>query len=206
MPHAIALTFDDGPDPAGTDAVLDALARVEVRATFFVLGERAAQAGAARSLNRMLADGHQVELHGHRHLRHPRTTRVMIERDTEHALRTFEQLGLPRPTRWRVPWGDLAPWTPALAAAHGLDLVGWDLDPEDWAGPDAATMFARLRPGLRAGATILLHDGVGPGALRASCAETAALVAPLVSAIRALGCEPGPLGALLPPTPTVAVA
>jgi peptidoglycan/xylan/chitin deacetylase (PgdA/CDA1 family) len=194
MSDTIALTFDDGPDPAGTPAVLDALARAEVTATFFVLTARANV--MPRTIDRLLAAGHEVELHGHRHLRHTHVSRRRIELDTNAALETLDLLGVPRPSRWRTPWGAYARWTAELAAEHGLELIGWDLDSEDWAGPTADAMLARLRPELRAGATVLLHDGVGPGACRTSCAQTAALVEPLAAAIRDAGCEPATLGRL----------
>lgn len=204
MSETIALTFDDGPDPAGTPAVLDALSRVEVRATFFVLGERAA--ALPLTVEQILADGHEVELHGDRHLRHTRVSRRTIERDTDDALDALDRLSVPRPSRWRTPWGARAPWTEQLAAERGLTLVGWDLDPEDWAGPSAETMLGRLRPGLRPGAIVLLHDGVGPGSRRTTAAQTAALVAPLVAAIRAVGCEPGALSDVAVPSACPAAA
>ena len=69
-----ALTFDDGPDPVWTPAVLDALAHAGARATFFVLGEAAARHPDV--VRRTLAEGHAVELHGHAHLRHPALTEV----------------------------------------------------------------------------------------------------------------------------------
>jgi peptidoglycan/xylan/chitin deacetylase (PgdA/CDA1 family) len=196
MYDTIALTFDDGPDPAGTPAVLDALARAEATATFFVLAARANV--MPRMIDRMLAAGHEVELHGYRHLRHTHVSRRRIELDTNRALEILDLLGVPRPTRWRTPWGARARWTDELAAQHGLELIGWDLDPEDWAGRTAEAMLARLRPELRAGTTILLHDGVGPGAVRSSCAQTAALVEPLAAAIRDAGCEPVTLARLRP--------
>jgi peptidoglycan/xylan/chitin deacetylase (PgdA/CDA1 family) len=61
----LALTFDDGPDPRGTSAMLDALAAANVKATFFVLGERVERNLAL--LARVLEEGHEVELHGYEH-------------------------------------------------------------------------------------------------------------------------------------------
>src|ERR1700754_3387657 len=111
----VALTFDDGPDPRGTPAVLEALAAVDARATFFVLGERAEREPAL--LSRVLGAGHAVELHGHSHLRHTEHTREAVEADLRRALATLGQL---RVSSWRLPWGALAPYSLALAAEHGL--------------------------------------------------------------------------------------
>ncbi len=185
-----ALTFDDGPDPVWTPALLDALARAGARATFFMLGEAAERhPGPVR---RALAEGHAVELHGHGHLRHPAHPAERIAADAERGLAVLRGLGA-RPSRWRAPWGDLAPWTPALAERAGLELTGWTADTEDWRGDRAATMLSAVAPGLRPGAVVLAHDGLGPGALRDGCEETVALVEPLVAAARALGLEPGRL-------------
>ncbi|MDO8209879.1 polysaccharide deacetylase family protein [Conexibacter sp. CPCC 206217] len=193
MPDVVALTFDDGPDPAGTPDVLAALAAAQARATFFVLGERAIE--HPRSIAAIRAAGHEVELHGHRHLRHTEVTRAELAHDTEQALEALRRLGV-TPRRWRTPWGVRAPWTVEVAVAHALELTDWDLDPEDWAGPSAEEMLGGLAPRLARGAIVLLHDGVGPGARRSSCIQTARLVGPLVAEIRARGWEPGPLGAL----------
>src|SRR4051812_3475218 len=73
----LALTFDDGPDPRGTPAVLAALAEAAATATFFVLGERVER--RPEMVEAVLAAGHEVEVHGYAHLRHPRTPRVEVE-------------------------------------------------------------------------------------------------------------------------------
>ena len=68
-----------------------------------------------------------------------------------------------------------ASWTQEIAAAHDLELYGWDVDSHDWRGDGAEQMLAAVGPDLRAGAVVLLHDGLGPGALRQGCEETVPL-------------------------------
>jgi peptidoglycan/xylan/chitin deacetylase (PgdA/CDA1 family) len=182
----LALTFDDGPDPRGTPAVLDALAAADVRATFFVLGRQVERHPAL--LERVVAAGHAVEVHGFEHLRHPFTPRAEVERDLDRALAVLAGVS---PRRWRVPWGHLAPYTREVADARGLELVGWDADTHDWRGDPAVDMLAALP--LRHGGIVLAHDGIGEGARRTTAAETAALVAPLAGRARAAGLTPGPL-------------
>jgi peptidoglycan/xylan/chitin deacetylase (PgdA/CDA1 family) len=180
----LALTFDDGPDPRGTPAVLDALGAAHLRATFFVLGRQVERHPAL--LERIRAGGHAVEVHGFEHLRHPFTSREAVERDLDRALEILDGV-----TRWRVPWGHLAAYTRAVADERGLQLVGWDADTHDWRGDRAEEMLRRLP--LRHGAIVLAHDGIGEGARRASAEQTAALIAPLARRARALGLAPGPL-------------
>ncbi len=87
-----ALTFDDGPDPVWTPAVLESLAEHRLRATFFVIGSR------ARShpdlIARMLAAGHEVGLHCMRHLRHTGLSAEELAADTDDALAVLERAGV----------------------------------------------------------------------------------------------------------------
>jgi peptidoglycan/xylan/chitin deacetylase (PgdA/CDA1 family) len=165
----LAITFDDGPDPASTPALLDALAEGGARATFFVIAPRAAAHPAL--IARAVAEGHSVQLHCDRHVRHSHRSPFWVARDTRRALRTLARLGV-TPTLWRTPWGVMRPWTRAIARRHGLRLVGWDVDTHDWRGDDASEMFAATRADLQPGATVLAHDGIGPGARRAAATET----------------------------------
>jgi peptidoglycan/xylan/chitin deacetylase (PgdA/CDA1 family) len=192
------LTFDDGPDPVWTPAVLEALAAAQATATFFVLGERAAAWPAV--VERIVAAGHGVEVHGHGHLRHSQTSRECVEGDLEAALAVLHASGV-TPRLWRTPYGDLAPWSAEVAAAHRLQLAGWTAETNDWSGASAEAMLASVEPRLAENAIVLAHDGLGPGALRSTCEETVRLIRPLVNAARRRGLEPIPLApqAGLPP-------
>ena len=183
----VELTFDDGPDPVWTPRVLAALAAAGARATFFVIAGRVAV--HPQPVAAALAAGHAVELHCHDHLRHTAATRTAIEADTDAALAILAGHGI-HPARWRTPWGAQAEWTPALAAARGLALTGWSADTHDWRGDRAEVMLAAIRPELREGGVVLMHDGLGPGARRADCAETVRLIGPLVGHLRTRGLAP----------------
>ncbi len=189
VPHA-ALTFDDGPDPRWTPAVLAALRAAGAPATFFVLGECARRHPDV--VRAALADGHAVEVHADRHTSHADMTRDDGAADLARVLDVLDGLGV-RPAHWRTPWGVEAEWTRGLAAEHGLDVVGWTADTRDWRGDPAPDMLAAVLPDLRDGAIVLAHDGLGPGALRDGCEETVALIGPLVAAVRERGLEPGAL-------------
>lgn len=183
-PAPVALTFDDGPDPDWTPAVLDALRDAGARATFFVLAPRAS--AHPQLLARMAAEGHAIGLHAHEHVRHTDLDARAGEDDTRRALAALNALGV-RPGLWRTPWGVEAPWTRPLAAAHGLRVVGWTADTHDWRGDRAEAMLEAIADGVRPGAVVLAHDGLGPGARRDGCAETVGLIGPLVALARARG-------------------
>jgi peptidoglycan/xylan/chitin deacetylase (PgdA/CDA1 family) len=166
---SLSLTFDDGPDPRWTPKLLDRLASLRARAMFFPIASRAAE--HPQLIARMLADGHTVGLHCDEHVRHSARDIAWLRRDTSSALDTLSSLGV-RPSLWRTPWGDLAPWSYEVAEEHALRLIGWTVDTHDWRGDTAAEMFAATRPDLGDGAVILAHDGIGPGARRTEARET----------------------------------
>lgn len=169
----LALTFDDGPDAEWTPRLLDVLARAGARATFFPIAPRAA--AHPDLMARVVAEGHEVGLHCEEHVRHSTRDGAWGRADTAHALERLRAVGV-APRLWRTPWGDVAPWTLEVAAEYGLRIVGWTVDTHDWRGDTAQEMFGAVRPGLRPGAIVLAHDGIGPGARRTDARETVGFV------------------------------
>jgi len=191
----IALTFDDGPDPVWTPLVLDALASVRARATFFVVAPRARRYPSL--LARIREEGHEVGLHCTEHVRHDARTPEEIESDVESGL-----TALAGPVRlWRTPWGVVTPATEEVARKHRLTLVGWTADTEDWRGGPPDEMLARVTGKLLPRAIVLMHDGIGPGATRDGCAMTVDVIVSLVSLARSRGLEAVPLQELRRPLP-----
>ncbi|MGH2910426.1 MAG: polysaccharide deacetylase family protein, partial [Solirubrobacteraceae bacterium] len=127
----LSLTFDDGPDPRGTPAVLDALDAAGARATFFVIASTAER--HPDLLRRAVACGHRMALHCDRHVRHSDLDERAIRDDTERALERLTRLGV-EPMLWRVPWGVRTEASAAVAADLDLLLVDWDVDTHDWRG------------------------------------------------------------------------
>lgn len=171
--RTLHLTFDDGPDPVWTPRVLDALRAVGARATFFVLGEAARRHPA--TLRAVLSAGHEVGLHGDRHVRHDGWTADELAGDTDRALETLASCGA-TVRWWRAPWGVVTDDTRAVARARGLRLVGWHADTHDWRGDAASAMAAAVRRDAADGGIVLAHDGLGPGARRSGAEETVRLV------------------------------
>lgn len=154
----VALTFDDGPDPEVTPAVLDLLSAAGARATFFCIGQRAAQ--HPRLVAAIRAGGHGVENHsyGHPHsfaLRGPRSMKQEILK----AQDAIEQSGGGRPRFFRAPAGIQNPWLDGVLANAGLSLVSWTRRGFDTVARDGSRVTARLTHGLGAGDILLLHDG-----------------------------------------------
>jgi peptidoglycan/xylan/chitin deacetylase (PgdA/CDA1 family) len=186
----VALTFDDGPDPDLTPRLLDLLSELGVPATFFPIAPRAA--AHPELIARMRRDGHAIGLHCEEHVRHTDRDQRWVETDTATALGRLVRLGV-RPRWWRPPWGRTADFTQAVADAHGLRLVGWSVDTHDWRGDTAEAMLDATQPGLRPGAIVLAHDGIGPGAQRTDARETVRYVDLAVDLVRRAGAPFVPL-------------
>ncbi len=193
MPPTLTLTFDDGPHEDWSARVVDVLRECGARATFFMVGERVREHPAL--VRTILDSGNQVQLHCHRHIRHTELSEPELEQDTCDGLAALAELGA-HPTHWRTPWGVRTAATSRVAARHSLTLVNWTIDTHDWRGDRAATMLARARTQLTGGGVVLMHDALGPGALRTGCANTVDLLAPLIAAARREGLDVGPLASM----------
>jgi peptidoglycan/xylan/chitin deacetylase (PgdA/CDA1 family) len=194
---ALSLTFDDGPDELWTACVLRALERHAITGTFFMVGERVlATPTLARAV---VAAGHEVQLHCHRHIRHTELNEAEIARDASAALGAFARIGV-RPRYWRPPWGVCTPATVRVAERNGLTLCRWSIDTRDWRGDSAAAMLAHAIPLLATGGAVLMHDALGPGALRAGCENTVELLDLLIARAKSEGLDIGLLTRIGPAT------
>jgi peptidoglycan/xylan/chitin deacetylase (PgdA/CDA1 family) len=173
-PRAI-LTFDDGPDPASTPAILDALDAVGWRATFFVIAPRAC--AHPEIVLRALEAGHQIELHCVSHVSHACMNAEEGEAEARRGLELLrERFGPELISRWRPPYGSRADWQAAVAERVGLRLTWWSIDSGDWRGDGAEQMAIAVRSRLREGSIVLMHDAIGPGARRDHVEETVRLI------------------------------
>ncbi len=155
MPH-VQLTFDDGPDPRWTPAVLDALAARGMRATFFVVG-RAASANA--SILRRIADaGHAIGNHTWSH-RHPwMLTRQAATREVLDGGRAISDAIGTMTALFRPPHGRLRTCMVVAARDAGQRTVLWTRSAVDW-GPLASPEGIASRLGrVRDGDVLLMHD------------------------------------------------
>jgi peptidoglycan-N-acetylglucosamine deacetylase len=154
----IALTFDDGPDARWTPAVLDALDARDQRATFFVIGEKAAR--NPELLQDIARRGHEIANHSWSHSNFtPFKAPAAIADELLRTNAVVEQVTGRRPRWFRPPVGLLSPRVAEGARRAGLELVCWTASARDGVArttPDAA--FKRLDPALQPGAILVLHD------------------------------------------------
>ncbi|MDH6113957.1 peptidoglycan/xylan/chitin deacetylase (PgdA/CDA1 family) [Kitasatospora sp. MAP12-15] len=191
-PGHVALTFDDGPDPASTPLFLKELEKADVRATFFVLGRMLVR---APDLGReLVAAGHEVAVHGWAHrpllLRSPRSTRDDVARARDLVA---DVTGQP-PRYYRPPYGVLSASALYAARECGLTPVLWTHWGQDWtarATPDSVLRTLTRAP--LAGGTVLLHDSdvtSAPGAWRSALGA----LPRLLDLCTEQGLKVGPLG------------
>ncbi|HEY2514325.1 MAG TPA: polysaccharide deacetylase family protein [Polyangiaceae bacterium] len=161
----VTFTFDDGPFPETTPAILDLLARHHVRATFFWIGRYLEGDGdravTTRAVARqVVAAGHYVGNHTEDHEKLTAIPRARALAQIDDCSAAIERVIGTRPTLFRPPYGALDPWQSDVLRARGLDLVLWNIEAADMTHGDPAQMFDSLRDQLEyaGGGIVLLHD------------------------------------------------
>jgi peptidoglycan-N-acetylglucosamine deacetylase len=167
-PRKLAITFDDGPNPAITPKLLDLLDRYKAPATFFLIGRYIRE--CPELVSEISARGHVVGNHteSHPNLFWKRPAEIRVElRLTYSALKNL----LGAPPRWfRPPYGLRNPWLAAEARELNMRVVTWTLLPGDWKAPSSEWLIERMQPiasraqqalkrGSGTGEMICLHDG-----------------------------------------------
>jgi len=155
----VSLTFDDGPNPNATPAILDALGERGVKATFFILGKHAER---WPDLTRRVAEeGHEVGNHGWFHRKLHFKSPAYVRDDLTRGTRAIEQVTGVHPHLFRAPHGFRSPWVTRVASSLGQRTVGWSLGVWDSDRPGANVIAERTVSGAKPGSILLLHDGDG---------------------------------------------
>lgn len=155
--EGVAITFDDGPHPQGTPAVLETLREAGAVATFFLAGEQVERRPAL--VAEIVAAGHRVELHCHRHRNQLRLTPRDLLDDAERARAAIEEAGGQEVRDYRPPYGIFSGAGLRAVRRRGWRPVLWSRWGKDWrrkATP--ASITARATAGIAAGDILLLHD------------------------------------------------
>jgi peptidoglycan-N-acetylglucosamine deacetylase len=155
----VRLTFDDGPVRTNTPGVLNVLSSYRVKATFFVIGQRARRYPGL--VKREYREGHSVQNHTYTHPDLTTLGPVEIRRELRATNRAIKAAGVPRPNRFRPPKGVTNARVRSAGASLGLIQTLWSVDPRDWADPPASVICRRVVSNVRPGSIVLLHDGSG---------------------------------------------
>ena len=155
----VFLTFDDRPVRGNTGRVLNVLARHGVEATFFVVGRQARW--YPRLVRREYTEGHSVQNHTYTHTDLTTLSNAGIRRELRRTNRAISAAGVPRPYRFRPPYGATNSRVKMVGASFGLTQTLWSVDPRDWADPSPAVICRRVVGNVSPGSVVLLHDGTG---------------------------------------------
>jgi len=183
--EGVAITFDDGPHPQGTPAVLEALREAGALATFFLAGEQVVRRPSLAA--EIVAAGHRVELHCHRHRNQLRLSPRQLIEDAERARAAIEEASGQAVSDYRPPYGIFSAVGLRAVRGRGWRPVLWSQWGRDWTRHATPASIARKTTAtVRAGDILLLHDAdyySAPG----SWVRTAAALPSILEELEARG-------------------
>ena len=149
----VALTFDDGPSPSTTPALLDILSEKNTVATFFMLGTMADN--SPELVKRARREGHEIASHTMYHQNLAVLSRDAVQSDVDESKSVFSSILGTTPRLTRPPYGLI---NDAVIESTNTPLILWSVDPEDWENRDASTIVSIAMEQVHDGAIILMHD------------------------------------------------
>jgi peptidoglycan/xylan/chitin deacetylase (PgdA/CDA1 family) len=153
----VALTFDDGPNRSATPRVLDLLARHGAHGTFFTLAPNVDR--SPEIVRRMVAEGHEVALHGDLHWPLFMVTPGLLRREVERSAESVARAAGIGARHYRPPFGFMVPSQARFVAGLGFRSVLGDVYPEDSHRPGVERIVGRVLARLAGGSILILHDG-----------------------------------------------
>jgi peptidoglycan/xylan/chitin deacetylase (PgdA/CDA1 family) len=175
----VALTFDDGPWPGSTDAILSELTSAGVKATFFEIGKQVK--GRPQLSKQVLADGMEIGNHSYSHIYLTHSSNKVVTQEISWGESTIQSATGYRPVWYRPAGGDVNGFVFREAHRLGLRIVLWTIDPHDYEKPGVNVIVRRVLNNVRPGSVILMHDGGGDRS------QTVAALAIILKALKARG-------------------
>lgn len=155
--NLVAMTFDDGPHPTLTPALLDMLKARRIRATFYLIGRNAAR--YPDIVKRMVDEGHEIGNHSWSHPFLSRLGTAGVLRELDRTADAVYKAVQRVPTTLRPPYGALTD-RQAVTIARDRDMptILWSVDPEDWRRPGSSVVASRIVNRSEPGSIVLTHD------------------------------------------------
>ncbi|MFL6568881.1 MAG: polysaccharide deacetylase family protein [Chthoniobacterales bacterium] len=153
----VAMTFDDGPNPTLTPKLLDLLAKHHMKATFFVVGQNAAD--HPDILKRAVHEGHEIANHSWSHPNLGKMGDDAVRRELQKTDDAITAAIGTRPTLMRPPYGSITARQKSwIHESLGYRIILWDVDPLDWKRPGPSVVAHRIVSEAKPGSIILAHD------------------------------------------------
>ena len=152
----IALTFDDGPSKANTEAILSVLREYGIQATFFVIGENAEK--DPDRIRRIYDEGHEIGNHTYSHAYISKVSGQTLLEEIQKTEEILEKITGEKPRVFRPPGGFYNDASLSLVDSLGYRCVLWSVDTEDWRMPKSDTVVSLVVENATSGDIILFHD------------------------------------------------
>ncbi|MCF6410772.1 polysaccharide deacetylase family protein [Pseudalkalibacillus salsuginis] len=178
----IALTFDDGPENIYTPQILEILRQKGVKATFFVVGERAKK--YPEQLRQIYREGHVIGNHTWDHPHLPELTDQQFNENIQSTSAEIEKIIGFKPDLFRPPFGEIEDRQIAMLNKQGYRSIMWTADTKDWTGAPAEEIVSRLKQDASPGVIALQHNYHVAGQF-----ETVKALPQIIDELRAQGYE-----------------
>lgn len=187
----VALTFDDGPDPATTPAVLENLAKHDVKATFFVVGQRSQ--AHPQLLKSISAAGHELGNHSYSHPDFNRISGPEIRTEITQTNKIIEKITGQQPVLFRPPGGYLSNEMIRITQEEKVKVAywSWETDSKDWRNNNSKSIADYVTSHIAPGQIIILHDGGKNGLITARAVDL------MITQIKEKGYRFVPMGELM---------
>jgi peptidoglycan/xylan/chitin deacetylase (PgdA/CDA1 family) len=153
----VALTFDDGPDPISTPAILEILKKERVHATFFVTGKQSLR--YPQILKRIQTEGHEIGNHSYDHANFKKLPLSQTQGEVEQTDRILKEMLGHKPTLFRAPYGNLSEdQLQQIVLREGYKVIGWDVDSIDWKAKNPNSIVQTILAQVHPGSIILEHS------------------------------------------------
>lgn len=153
----VALTFDDGPSPIYTKKIMNILDKYHIKATFFVVGERAQ--AYPKYVKALAADGDIIGNHSYSHPQVSKLSGDQLYKEVVSPENIIYKITGQKPLLFRFPYGAENPRVKKFVYSQGLTPVHWGYSPQDYSRPGANVIASRVITHAHSGQVILLHDG-----------------------------------------------
>ncbi len=155
----VCLTFDDGPNPATTDKLLQALEENNARATFYIVGNRVSSiSGAGDSIKKMKEIGCDVASHTYSHTQLTGLSADAVKEEFQKTENEFKNVINEDASTIRPPYGSYNDTVKEIASGFEQPIILWSIDTEDWRTKNADSSYNTVMSNVSDGAIILFHD------------------------------------------------
>lgn len=180
----VAITFDDGPEPRYTEMILDILKEKNVKATFFLVGNKIKR--NPKIAKRIFNEGHCLANHTYTHIDLKKTASIKIHNEIQQTEQLIVNICGKSKKLIRPPWGHIADLEKNALENLGYKIVLWDINSYDFIpNTNAGSIHQNVMGNIAANKIILFHDADYKG--KASRQNTVIALPQIIDSLKALG-------------------